>query len=434
MLAFTFPGQGSQRPGMGAPWVGHPSWEVVEEASEVTGRDLSRLLLEADLAELTATENAQLATYVLSLVVLDAVERTGLAPLICAGHSLGEYSALTAAGALALEDGARLVAERGAAMHEAASARRGTMAAVLGAEPAVVQEACRAAGGPVWVANDNAPGQVVVAGEPEAVARAGEEAKARGAKRVVAIPVAGAFHTELMAPARERLAKALATVDLADPDVPVVANVDARAHLEGAEWPELLLAQLTSPVRWRESLASVVELGATTLVEVGPGGVLTGLARRAAPAVRAVSVASPEDLELLAEAAAGSDAWGAHRAAHGGERLAASTRLVVSPAAGVFEPAEGTAPVPGPAELDRASADPERGPWLQVGALVGRVGAVEVLSPFDGRLVGLLVHRGERVQPGQPVAWLQADEDPGPGAGAPGSSATAAAGRAEGVR
>jgi [acyl-carrier-protein] S-malonyltransferase len=284
------------------------------------------------------------------------------------------------------------------------------------------------------VANDNAPGQVVVAGEPEAVARAGEEAKARGAKRVVAIPVAGAFHTELMAPARERLAKALATVDLADPDVPVVANVDARAHLEGAEWPELLLAQLTSPVRWRESLASVVELGATTLVEVGPGGVLTGLARRAAPAVRAVSVASPEDLELLAEAAAGSDAWGAHRAAHGGERLAASTRLVVSPAAGVFEPAEGTAPVPGPAELDRASADPERGPWLQVGALVGRVGAVEVLSPFDGRLVGLLVHRGERVQPGQPVAWLQADEDPGPGAGAPGSSATAAAGRAEGVR
>lgn len=411
MLAFTFPGQGSQRPGMGAPWVEHPSWEVVEEASEVAQRDVARLLLDADLEELTLTQNAQLATYVLSLVVLDAIERTGLAPLLCAGHSLGEYSALTAAGALALEDGARLVAERGAAMHEAATAQPGTMAAVLGADLEAVQDACAAAGGRVWVANDNAPGQVVIGGEPEAVARAGELAKARGAKRVMAIPVAGAFHTELMAPARDRLAKALASVDLADPDVPVVANVDARPHQQGARWPELLLTQLTSPVRWRESLATLRELGASVLVEVGPGGVLTGLARRAVPDLRAVAVAAPADLDVLAEAAAGSGARQVHLAAHGGEQLAGATRLVVAPAAGVFTPAAALAGVPGPAELDRAATSRGSAPVLQVGDPVGRVGETDVLTPFDGQLVGYLVHPGERVQPGQPVAWLHALED-----------------------
>ncbi|MHB8329740.1 MAG: ACP S-malonyltransferase, partial [Acidimicrobiales bacterium] len=164
MPAFTFPGQGSQRPGMGRPWIDHPSWEVVDEATTLAGRDLGRLLLHADQAELTLTANAQLATFVLSLVVLDAIERVGIEPTQCAGHSLGEYSALVASGALAFEDGVRLVLERGAAMHHAAEERPGLMAAVLGADDDAVEAACERAEGEVWVANYNAPGQVVIAG------------------------------------------------------------------------------------------------------------------------------------------------------------------------------------------------------------------------------------------------------------------------------
>src|SRR5471032_1523744 len=156
---------------MGRPWVSHPSWEVVGEASEVAGRDLGRLLLEADQEELTLTANAQLATYVLSLVVLDAIERVGIEPTACAGHSLGEYTALTASGALGFEDGVRLVVERGDAMHHAAEERPGTVAAVLGADDDAVEAACQRAEGDVWVANYNAPGQVVIAGTPEEIGR-----------------------------------------------------------------------------------------------------------------------------------------------------------------------------------------------------------------------------------------------------------------------
>ena len=296
MLAFTFPGQGSQRQGMGRAWVDHPSWEVVAEASAVAGRDLARLLLEADQDELTLTANAQLATYVLGLVVLDAIERVGIEPTVCAGHSLGEYTALTAAGALGFEDGVRLVVERGEAMHHAAEERPGTMAAVLGAEDDDVEAACQRAEGEVWVANYNAPGQVVIAGTAEAVAVAGAIAKELGARRVMPFPVAGAFHTALMAPARARLRKALADAPFSAPEVPVVANVDARAHPGAEEWPGLLSAQLCSPVRWRQSLLMLSELGATQVVEVGPGGVLTGLARRTLPDAQALSVASPDDI------------------------------------------------------------------------------------------------------------------------------------------
>ena len=205
MLAFIFPGQGSQRPGMGRPWVEHPSWEVVTEASEVAGRDLARLLLEAEQDKLTLTGNAQLASFVLSLVVLDAIERVGVEPTLCAGHSLGEYTALAAAGALGFEDGVRLVVERGEAMHHAAEEQPGTMAAVLGASDDDAEAAFQRAEGDVWVANYNAPGQVVISGEPEAVKRAGAIAKELGARKVMPLPVAGAFHTILMAPARARL-------------------------------------------------------------------------------------------------------------------------------------------------------------------------------------------------------------------------------------
>ncbi len=410
MLAFTFPGQGSQRPGMGRPWVDHPSWEVVGEASAIIGRDLGRLLVDAEQAELIETANAQLATFVLSSVILDAIERVGLEPMLCAGHSLGEYTALTATGTLPFEDGVRLVAERGAAMHQAAEARPGTMAAVLGADDDSVDAACRRAEGAVWVANYNAPGQVVIAGERDAVERAGALAKELGARKVLPIPVAGAFHTDLMAPARDRLRKALAAARFVPSDVPVVANVDGRPHQDAAEWPALLSAALCSPVRWRQTLATLDDLGATVLVEVGAGGVLTGLARRTLPDVRAVAVAGPDDLDAVVDAASGTDAWHAHAAAHQGERMSGTDRVVVSPAAGVFQPLPALAGVPGPGALatDDVAASP---PPIGVGDAIGTVGTAEVRSPFGGSVLGFLVHPGERVVGGQPVAWLRASAE-----------------------
>ena len=274
MLVFTFPGQGSQRSGMGQAWVDHPSWEVVDEASAVAGRDIGSLLLDAPMEELTPTANAQLATFVQSLVVLDAVERLGLAPAACAGHSLGEYTALVASGAVSFEDGVRLVLARGEAMTRAGEDAPGTMAALLGISDDDAEAACVRAEGDVWVANYNAPGQVVVAGTTDAVATAGAIAKELGARKVMAIPVSGAFHTPLMGGARSALRKALGDAVFRSPEVPVVANVDARVHTEPDEWPGLLSAQLCSPVRWRQTVETLAGLGATTLVELGPGGVL----------------------------------------------------------------------------------------------------------------------------------------------------------------
>ncbi len=407
MLAFIFPGQGSQRPGMGRPWVEHPSWEVVTEASEVAGRDLARLLLEAEQDKLTLTGNAQLASFVLSLVVLDAIERVGVEPTLCAGHSLGEYTALAAAGALGFEDGVRLVVERGEAMHHAAEEQPGTMAAVLGASDDDAEAACQRAEGDVWVANYNAPGQVVISGEPEAVKRAGAIAKELGARKVMPLPVAGAFHTILMAPARARLRKALSDAPFTEAEVPVVANVDARPHSAPGDWPGLLSAQLCGPVRWRQSLETLAREGATRMAEVGPGGVLTGLARRTLPDVTAVSVSSPDDLEKLLETMSDSETWHSYAAAHQGKHLYTSERVVVSPAAGIFEPEPGLS-VPGPGGL---SGRPGPEVEVAVGAFLGRVGAVEVRTPFAGRLVGFLAHRGERVMAAQPVAWLRVLSD-----------------------
>src|SRR4249919_2137891 len=236
MLAFTFPGQGSQRPGMGRPWADHESWELVEEASIHAERDVSRLLLDADADELKDTRNAQLCTFVTSLMVVDAVERLGIEPGACAGHSLGEYTALTASGALSFDEGVRLVSERAQAMHDAGVDNPGTMAAVLGLDDEDVEIACRRADDDVWVANFNAPGQVVIAGSSEGVAKASAIAKDLGAKRVMPLPVSGAFHTPYMAPARDRLRKAIAEANPRDTDVPIVSNVDALPHDRGDEW------------------------------------------------------------------------------------------------------------------------------------------------------------------------------------------------------
>jgi [acyl-carrier-protein] S-malonyltransferase len=389
MIAFTFPGQGSQKPGMGRPWVDHPSWELVAEASEATDRDVAHLLLEAEADELTATRNAQLATFVLSLVVLDAVERTGVDAARLAGHSLGEYTALTAAGALSFEDGVRLVAERGEAMQVAAEERVGTMAAVLGLDDDLVDVACHSVDGDVWVANFNAPGQVVIAGDPDAIKAAAEAAKGLGARKVLPVKVSGAFHTPYMAPARDRLRKALAETELRDLEVPVVANVDARQHERGAEWANLLAAQLCSPVRWRQTLHTLADGGVTTFVEVGPGTVLTGMATRTVTGARALSVSTPGDLDHLLEDLSGRPPVAVFPE---GEHLFSSERLVVSPATGVFIP---TTPV-------------RPGGRIEAGEVVGLVGDDEVRTPFTGTLMGLMAYEGERVTASQPVAWLRA--------------------------
>src|SRR5688500_2496400 len=283
MLAFTFPGQGSQQPGMGRPWVDHPSWSIVAAATEASGRDVAALLLDADAQELKRTENAQLSTYVLSLVVHDAVARLGITASRAAGHSLGEYSALTAAGALPIEDGVRLVTERGTAMQAAADSRAGAMAAILGADDEVVAAACDDASGEVWLANSNAPGQVVIAGDPAAIEEAAALAKERGARKVLPLPVGGAFHTPFMAPAAERLRAALLATDFDDATVPVIANVDALPHQHADQWVSLLHQQLTAPVQWRASLERMVADGITVFLELGPSGVLTGRAKLAAP-------------------------------------------------------------------------------------------------------------------------------------------------------
>ena len=314
VLVFTFPGQGSQKSGMGEPWVDHPSWEFVGEASEAAGRDLAYLLLEAPIDELTRTENAQLATTVLSLVVLDAVERLGLSPAACAGHSLGEYTALVASGALTFEDGIQLVVARGDAMARAGDEAPGTMAAILGISDDDAEAACQRAEGDVWVANYNAPGQVVIAGTVEAVAVAGRLAKELGAKRVMPIPVSGAFHTPLMQGARATLRKALADVTFRAPEVRVVANVDARVHDDPADWPGLLSAQLCSPVRWRQTLETFAGLGLTSLIELGPGGVLSGLAKRSLPEIQSLAVAKPADLDTLMDRIAEAGTWKAEPA------------------------------------------------------------------------------------------------------------------------
>jgi [acyl-carrier-protein] S-malonyltransferase len=402
---------------MGRPWVDHPSWEVVGEASAAAGRDLEGLLLDATMEELTGTANAQLATFVLSLVVLDAVERIGLSPAACAGHSLGEYTALVASGALSFEDGVRLVVARGDAMARAGQDAPGTMAALLGLSDDDAEAACQRAEGDAWVANYNAPGQVVVAGTADALATATEVARQLGARKVLPIPVSGAFHTPLMSAARPALRQALGQATFLAPEVPVVANVDARVHDGAEEWPGLLSAQLCSPVRWRQTLETLVGLGSSIVVELGPGGVLSGLVRRGAPELTAVAVSKPEDLDKLMEVVAHPETGRADAQPLQGEHLYVSERVVVSPAAGIFSPeatvrAPGTGLLPGTDGPGTGASGSGQTSVVGVGELVGRVGVVEVRTPFEGRVVRWLATQGERVQEGQPLVWLHAAGEP----------------------
>ena len=399
MPAFVFPGQGAQRPGMGRPWIDHPSWEVVEDASDAAGRDIARLLLEVPFDELTETRNAQLATFTFSLLVIDAIERLGIEPTGVAGHSVGEYSALAASGALGFEDGIHVVAERGEAMQAAADAQPGIMSVVAGCDADTVDIACRLADGEVWVANFNSAEETVIAGEAGAVIRAGDCAIELGARRVSPVAVGGAFHTPFMAPARDRLRKILATVTFHDAEIPVVANVDARNHTAAADWDLLLAAQLVSPIRWQQSIMRLGGLDGggdaqQLFVELGPGDSLSTMIRHTLPSVTTVAVSAPADLDRLVEAVSGDSALHAYAVGHQGEHLYVSERVVISPGPGIFEPA---------ADLDLDVGTP-----IEVGTLLGMVAGAEVRSPFAGRLQGALAQAGERVQTGQPIAWLHA--------------------------
>ena len=372
---------------MGRSWIDHPSWSLVALASEASGRDVAALLLDADADELRRTENAQLSTYVLSLVIHDAVRALGVRATVVAGHSLGEYSALTAVGALSLTDGVRLVAARARAMQSAADARSGTMAAVLGADDAVVAEACARAAGDVWVANTNGPGQVVISGDADAIASASAIAKTMGARKVLLLSVGGAFHTPFMAPAADRLRAALDTTPFANAEVPVIANVDGLPHQHADQWADLLEAQLTAPVLWRQTMQRMVDDGITTFLELGPGSVLTGLAKRSASEGTAIAVTEPGDLNAVVASAATRDDLDHH----GGEHLFASERLVVSPTAGLFVPA----------------SDLAEGQHIERGRIIGHVAGHEIRSPFHGTVKGLLAVTGERLTRSQPVAWLR---------------------------
>ncbi len=400
MPAFVFPGQGSQRRGMGRPWIDHPSWEVVADASEIAGRDIGRLLLEAPLDELTETRNAQVATFTFSLLVIDAIERLGIEPTGVAGHSVGEYSALVASGALGFEDGVRVVAERGEAMQAAADAQPGVMSVIRGCDADTVDIACRLADGDVWVANFNSAAETVIAGEAGAVRRAEAGAIELGAVQVRPVAAGGAFHTPFMKPARGRLRKILHTVTFHDAEIPVIANVDAGRHTGAADWERLLSAQLVSPIRWRQSIMRLGGLmdpsgeAESLFVELGPGDALSSMIRNTLPSVSTVTVSVPADLDRLVDAVSGNTALHTYALGHQGEHLYVSERVVISPGAGIFQPAG----VP----------DLEPGSSIEVGTLLGTVGESEVRSPFAGRLEGALARPGERVQTGQPIAWLHA--------------------------
>lgn len=305
-LAFVFPGQGSQAVGMGRAWAaGFPcSRQVFDTADEVLGRSLSALCWNGPEDELQLTANTQPAILAASLAVHCAVAQRGVSPVLMAGHSLGEYSALVAAGVLDLTDAVRLVSRRGELMQAAVPVGEGAMAAILGLDADAVRGVAeRASGeGVCTVANLNSPVQTVIAGHAGAVARALELATEAGARRVIPLAVSAPFHSPLMAPARHGLTPYLEQARFADPIVPVVTNIDARPAADGDAARDALARQIDGPVRWVESVEwMVAEGGIEGFVEIGPGTVLTGLIRRIARDVPAISIAEPADLDKLAE-------------------------------------------------------------------------------------------------------------------------------------
>lgn len=308
--AFIFPGQGSQAVGMGRDLAASftVAREVFEEVDDVLEHRLSRLMFEGPAEELTLTENAQPALMAVSLAALRVLEAEGGVQVkakaaVVAGHSLGEYSALAAAGSFSIAEAARLLRLRGRAMQAAVPAGKGAMAALLGADLAQAAEICAAAAeGPdgaevIAVANDNGGGQVVISGTADAVARAIELARERGIKRAMKLPVSAPFHCPLMGPAAAAMREALDETPPRAPSVPLIANVTAAKATESRAIADLLVEQVTATVRWRESVEAMTALGVDRFIELGAGKVLTGLIRRIAPDATGLPCGTPAEIE-----------------------------------------------------------------------------------------------------------------------------------------
>lgn len=302
MIAFLFPGQGSQAVGMGRAFrdASPAARAVFDEADAALGLDLQRIVFEGPERELQLTANTQPAVLTTSVAAAAACAERGLVPALAAGHSLGEYSALVVAGALRFAEAVRVVRRRGQFMQEAVPVGTGAMAAVMGMELAAVEAVCAEAarGEVVEIANVNSAGQIVIAGHRPAVERAAALASARGGRvKTVMLPVSAPFHCSLMAPAAERLARELEAVTARDPRLPVVRNVDAGVTRTAADVTPFLLRQVASPVRWSDCMQALAKEGATTFVEVGPGRVLTGLVRRTVDGAAGLSVEDPAGLD-----------------------------------------------------------------------------------------------------------------------------------------
>ncbi len=309
MIAFVFPGQGAQKVGMGKALAeAFPICrQTFDEADEALGESLSRLCFEGPDAQLLLTEYAQPAILAVSVAASRLVVSRGVTAAFAAGHSLGEYSAHVAAGTLSFADALGTVRRRGQFMQEAVPVGEGAMSAILGADDDTVVRACaeaeaELAGRIVSPANLNAPGQVVIAGHADAVARAGELAKAAGAKRVIPLAVSAPFHCALMKPAEDRLAPLLRALPAQEPRIPVVANVDAELKTTAAGAVDALIRQVSSPVRWEDVVRRLMAEGARTFVELGPGNVLAGLIKKVDRTVTVASVEDPAGLETVLRA------------------------------------------------------------------------------------------------------------------------------------
>lgn len=281
MKAAVFPGQGAQFVGMGKELYEQSTLakSYFEKANDILGFRITDVMFEGDAEALKQTEVTQPAIFIHS-VVEALLEGDSFNPSMVAGHSLGEFSALVASGVLTFEDGLKLVAQRAQAMQEACGLQRGTMAAVLGLEDAVVEEVCDSIEGVVVAANYNCPGQLVISGAYEAVEYACEKMKEAGAKRALILPVGGAFHSPLMAPAKEALASAIEATTFSSPKCPIYQNVSATAVTDSELLKAQLIAQLTAPVKWTQSVQQMIEDGATSFTEYGPGKVLQGLIKK----------------------------------------------------------------------------------------------------------------------------------------------------------